>query len=238
MSVIPDISVRRLQPELMDDPALDAGEHARALAGLRLVNVASRTAHTLWRHIRTIAGAPGHPPLRVLDLATGSGDVPLALARLVRRDGVPLTIDGCDASDRAVRIASARAGAEPGESRFFRLDAIRDTLPGDYDVVMCSLFMHHLGEDEVVEVLYKMRSAARRMVLVSDLRRSRLGLAMAFAASRLFSRSRIVRTDAILSVRAAFTTREFAAMAHEAGLDGATIKCVWPQRFLLEWRRP
>lgn len=237
MALIPDISVRRLRPELMDDPGLDAAEHLAALRALRLLNRVSRTARTLWGPIRALAAVPGHPTVRVLDLATGSGDVPLALARLSAAAGVPLTIDGCDASERAVEAAQGLARERGASCRFFRLDAIRDPLPGDYDVVMCSLFMHHLEEPETAEVLYRMRAAARRMVLVSDLRRTRLGYAMAYVASRLFSRSRVVRTDALLSVRAAYTMEEFMALAHEAGLDGADIRPVWPQRFLLEWRR-
>jgi 2-polyprenyl-3-methyl-5-hydroxy-6-metoxy-1,4-benzoquinol methylase len=238
MIMRPDISIRRLEPELMDDPALETREHLRALRGLRLVNRVSRTAHVLWGPIRALAGVPGHPPVRVLDIATGSGDVPLALARLARKQGIRLTVDGCDQSERALDLARARAGESGAESRFFRMDAIREALPGDYDVLMCSLFMHHLSEQDGIELLYRMRAAARRMVLVSDLRRSTAGLALAWVASRVFSRSRVMRTDAILSVRAAYTIDEFRGLAHEAGLDGAAIRAVWPQRFLLEWRRP
>ena len=135
-------------------------------------------------------------------------------------------------------IAADRARSAGTACRFFRLDAIREPLPSDYDVVIASLFMHHLPEPEAVALLYKMRAAARRMVLISDLRRSRAGLALAYSASRIFSRSRVVRTDAVLSVQGAFTPQEFASMALDAGLEGATITPVWPQRFLLEWRRP
>ncbi len=237
MPRLPDITVRHREPELMDDPALNAGEHARALAGLRLVNRASLTAGSLWSSIRALAAVPGHGTVRVLDVATGSGDIPLRLARLARRDGISIDIEACDKSPRAIEIARARAAAAGSNMRFFAADAIRDELPGDYDVVVCSLFMHHLDPDDVVAVLYKMRAAAGRMVLVSDLARSRAGLRLAWLTTRLFSRSRVVRTDAILSVRAAFTMEEFGALADEAGLEGAAIRPCWPHRFLLEWRR-
>src|SRR5262245_10713866 len=229
MTILPDISVRDLQPELMDDPRLEAGEHAAALGSLRTVNIISRTAPCLWQPVRALAAVPGHPPVRVLDIATGSGDVPLSLLRLAAREGVPLTVDGCDRSERALEIARERAVKRGADARFFRLDAIRDVLPGDYDVVMCSLFMHHLERREAADLLYRMRAAARRLVLVSDLRRSKAGFAMAWLASRTVGRSRVVRTDALLSVRAAYTIEEFRAMAHEAGLDGALIHPTWPQ---------
>jgi hypothetical protein len=102
---------------------------------------------------------------------------------------------------------------------------------------MCSLFTHHLEASEVVELLYRMKAAARRMVLVSDLRRCAMGYAEALLASRVFTTSRVVQSDALASVRAAFTVKEFRWLAEEAGLDDAVIRACWPCRFLLEWKR-
>jgi 2-polyprenyl-3-methyl-5-hydroxy-6-metoxy-1,4-benzoquinol methylase len=235
---LPDITHRHREAELMDDPALDEAEHRAALRGLRRVNQLSRTAAALWGPIHRLANTPGHGPVSVLDIATGSGDVPIALARRAARDNVKLLVAACDVSERAIAMAKDRAAAAGACVDFSCADAIRDPLPGDYDVVTCSLFMHHLDADDVVGLLYKMRAAARRMVLVSDLSRSRAGLTLAWLVTRLFSRSRVVRTDAVLSVRGAFTIEEFRALSDEAGLEGATIRPCWPYRFLVEWRRP
>jgi len=75
------------------------------------------------------------------------------------------------------------------------------------------------------------------MVLVNDLRRTRAGLALAYAASRVLSRSHVVHVDATLSVRAAFTIPEFAILTQEAGLDTAVISRRTPMRFLMRWVR-
>jgi hypothetical protein len=87
-----------------------------------------------------------------------------------------------------------------------------------------------------VKMLARMKAAARRMVLVSDLRRSLFGLALAFGAGHLLTRSAVVHNDAGQSVRAAFTMRELAAVAGSAGLTGATIEPRWPARMLLHWQ--
>jgi SAM-dependent methyltransferase len=236
MALPPALASRHLTPELMDDPALDERRHRHALAALRRLNRLSRADAILWEPIRALASAPGHPPLRVLDIATGSGDIPLALARRAKAAGVALTIDGCDIAELSLSIAGARADAGGHPGRFFRLDVLRERVP-DYDVVMCSLFMHHLGNDQAVEVLYRMRCAARRLVLVSDLRRCRAGYVLAACCSRVCTRSDVARVDALKSVRAAFTMEEFAALAAEAGLESAVIGAVWPCRFRLSWRR-
>lgn len=260
MALFPDLSARVLQPELMDDPALDAAEHARALRGLRLVNRASATPASLWQRLLPLArGASKQAPFRVLDVACGSGDVALGLVRLAARDGVAIEAHACDISPRALAIAAdftagvqgtggvvvspaaVGSGAEKAAAespvRFFHLDAIRDAVPGEYDAVMCSLFMHHLTPDDAVTVLSRMKAAARRAVLVSDLRRCLSGYLLAYASTRLCTTSRIVRTDALLSVRAAFTPREFGELASRAGMAEATIERAWPSRFIMEWRR-
>jgi 2-polyprenyl-3-methyl-5-hydroxy-6-metoxy-1,4-benzoquinol methylase len=238
MALVPALDRRHLTPELMDDPSLDERRHRSALRALARFNRLSRADSIVWGPIRDLALMPGHPVLRVLDIATGSGDIPIALGRRARAVGIPITIDGCDIGGVPLAEAQRRAAAAGHDGRFFRLEVLRDALPADYDVVMCSLFTHHLANDQVVELLYHMRCAARRMVMVSDLRRCRAGYLLAGACSRAFTSSDVARTDALKSVRAAFTVDEFAAVTAEAGLEGARIEPVWPCRFRLVWSRP
>lgn len=242
LPAIPDLAERVLTPELMDDPALAAREHETALAGLRRVNLASRTAPALWRRLARIAcrrgGSAPDRPLRVLDIATGSADVPIALARLAARRDLKLDLAACDISPRAVGVAQSRIAAAGAPVHAFVHDAVRDGPPEGFDVLICSLFLHHLDAADAQTLLRRMGERARVGVLVSDLRRTRAGYALAYAASRLFAVSRVMRTDALLSVRAAFTIPELAEMAARAGLAGATIAPAWPQRVLLAWERP
>lgn len=237
MQITRNLSVRRLVGELMDDPELDAGLHRRALGQLARLNSIAAGHRILWPSIRELASIPGHPAVRVLDVATGSGDIPVRLVRAARRAGIVLEVEGCDASEVALAAARERAARAGIEMKFFRADAIAGELPGDYDVVMCSLFLHHLGEEDAVRALYRMRCAARRMVLVSDLVRSRAGLVLAWGVPRLLSSSRVVRVDAVRSVEAAYTPGEMAELAGRAGLEGAMITRHSPQRMLLKWRR-
>jgi len=237
MILIPDLAQRQLQSELMDDPCLDSVEHASALNGLTRLNILSRTVGTLWKPIRQAAIAGGGRTLRVLDIATGSGDIPIGLQEVARRSGVALAVDACDISPRAVAMASERSKARRVAIRFFRLDALHETLDKSYDVVMCSLFMHHLTPQEVVRLLGNMRAATRGLVLVSDLRRGLAGYALAYVATRMFTRSRVVHVDSLLSVRAAFTLSEFRALAEQAGLHHASVARRMPCRFLLKWTK-
>lgn len=229
---MPFLARRECIPELMDDPALDPAEHRRALAGLARLNRVSDSPGVLWPAIRELARVG---PVRVLDVATGSGDVPRALAAKAARAGLTtVTFAGCDISPTAI---DAAARAAPGLS-FFVHDAIRDPLPTGYDVVTCSLFLHHLSEDDAVTLLGRLAAAAGRMVLVNDLARSRFNYLSVWAACRLLTRSPVVRFDGPASVRSAFTAAEAAALAARAGLAGAVVRRRFPCRFLLTWESP
>lgn len=233
----PDLSRRTVESELMDDPSLDRREHQKALAGLARLNRLGDSAGMLWDELRDVAAMPGHGRFSVLDVATGSGDVPVGLASRARKAGVALDIHACDISEYALSEARRRATQAGFDLATFPLDAVRQQIPGEYDVVMCSLFTHHLAEESVVEVLYKMKAAARKMVLVNDLSRSRGTYALAVGAAHVLSRSRVVHVDAALSVCAAFTVGEMESLAERAGLKGANVRLCRPARMLLTWRR-
>lgn len=228
---------RVLEPEVMDDPTLDRGVHQRALQGLRRLNRVSGSAGLLFRAMRDMPRTHGRP-LRILDIATGGGDVPLALCRRFRRAGVDVEIAGCDISNVAVDHARQQAAQAAVDVEFFQLDALHDPTPTGYDAITCSLFLHHLSHDHAVNLLRRMAAATEQRIVVNDLCRSRANLAMVYVASRLVTRCGVVHTDGPRSVRAAFTLDEAAGLAHEAGLANAKLQSRFPCRFLLTWNKP
>jgi 2-polyprenyl-3-methyl-5-hydroxy-6-metoxy-1,4-benzoquinol methylase len=234
------LAERDRRPELMDQPGLDSETHRRALSGLRAANVISRTSQVLWRGIMEAGIVRDNgPPLRILDVATGGGDVLIGVARLAARDGVAVETHGCDISSTAVEYAQSVAKQSVVSGTvFFQLDVLAEALPGEYDVLMSTLFFHHLGNDDAKQLLVRMAKAARRCVLIDDLCRSRLGYFYAWAGGRLLTRSRIVHTDGPLSVRGAFTISEFRQLAHDSGLGDAQFRRHWPERFLMSWKNP
>ena len=224
---------------MMDQPDLDVRRHVHALDALGRANAVSRTAAALWPSIRAAAldKAPG--PLRVLDVASGGGHLVVSLARRAAREGVPVDWLGWDFSPVAIDYARTLAGrAGVRGVRFERADALRDPMPEGTDVTVCTLFLHHLPDPDAAVLLGRMRDAARHAVVVSDLRRTRLGAAFTWAGCRLLSRSEVFRVDGMRSVAAAFTTDEARSLAAAAGLTGVRVSQVWPQRWLLTWRKP
>ena len=224
---------------MMDQPDLDVRRHVHALDALGRANAVSRTDAAVWPSIRAAARETADRPLRVLDIASGGGHLLLSLARRAARERTDIEWLGWDLSPVAIDYARTLARRRGVEGvRFELANALCDPMPAGIDVVLCTLFLHHLTETDAAALLRRMRDAARHTLVVSDLRRTFLGAAFTWAGCRMLSRSEVFRVDGMRSVAAAFTTDEARGLAAASHLTGARISQIWPQRWMLTWRKP
>ena len=237
MAFLDRLRHRHLQPEWMDQPDLDEGRHRQALRGLERLNRWSGSARILWPSLARLARQLAPRPARVLDVATGAGDVLRGLWQRSRRSEMGLILEGCDVSATALAHARQRAAEEHADLHFFPHNALGGDLPSGYDAIISSLFLHHLTETQAVQLLRHMAAAAGSLVLINDLARGRAGYLLAYLATRLLTRSPVVHLDGPRSVEGAFTLEEVRALAGAAGLAGATVEKRWPCRYLLAWQR-
>jgi 2-polyprenyl-3-methyl-5-hydroxy-6-metoxy-1,4-benzoquinol methylase len=232
------LSQRRRRPEIMDQPGLEPGRHVTALRDLARINFWSRSAGILWPPLAALARQLGTERVGVLDLASGGGDIAIRLWHKARRAGLDFFIEGRDLSPLAVEYARAAATRQRADVSFQVGDVLRGPLPSGFDAVICSLFLHHLDNDQAVTFLRRTAEAAGRLVLVNDLARGWVGLTLAHVGTRLLSRSPVVHFDGPCSVEGAFTPAEALALAEKAGLARSTVARRWPCRYLLKWERP
>jgi SAM-dependent methyltransferase len=194
--------------EVVDQNLGDLSRCNRLLGGVRL---------TLRPLAWLVAGAAPQTPLRVLDVATGGGDIPRAVARWARRR-CPVFLVASDVSEQFVALARERSGPDP-EIRFVVADAC--SLPfaaGAFHATTCSLALHHMLRDEALAMLGEMGRCARIGVVVNDIVRGWLGYLGAFVATRLGSRNALTWHDGPLSVLRAYTKEEMRDLAGQARL--------------------
>lgn len=229
--MLTDLTSRVREPEIMDRPDLDPVEHRRALDGLARLNVAAMSSRAFLGPLLDWSRRLNRP-LRVLDVASGAGDSLIALKRAAIRRGLALDAFGCDRSRTAAEHATERARRAGVEIRFQVADVLLDRdAPVEADIVLNSLFVHHLSEQETVGFLRRMTGWAKHGVIIVDLLRTRLDYALAFASSRLLTRSHVVHFDALASVRAAYSLEEVGELTRRAEITNARIERIWPERF-------
>jgi len=153
---------------------------------------------------------------RVLDLCTSSGDIPRIMVDWARKAGVILRIDAVDSNESALEIARRLSAGYP-EIQYVRGDARSFETSETYDLVCCSLSLHHFTDDDALRVLRRCRLLSHRFAVVADLERSlATSLGVRLLTTFLY-REPYTRADALISARHAFTYRELHDMADAAG---------------------
>jgi len=211
--------------ELLDGPAVDPGELGANLRDIRRVNRFFGGSSTILRHLpELIAEIPPDRTITVLDLATGSADIPIALSAWAKANGRSLNIIASDASHAILDVAQHQIRGVQG-IRVAQHDARAVSEPdSSYDIVLCSLALHHFAPDDAILVLREMRRLSRVGIIVNDLCRSRLGYVVAWLAAHVTTGNRLTRHDAPLSVLRAYTQDELRALLAQAGMPGASTR--------------
>jgi len=233
----------RLSSRCQEIELLDAGpgpgqDIRRNLRDLRFYNAWFGGARRLVREVQAILPEePCDDPLTVLDVGTGSADIPARLVRWGRARGMGIHAGGVDTNPRILSEARRHLDREGASVSLIRADARHLPVPdGGVDLAICSNFLHHLDSPSAREVIGELVRVSRLGIVVVDLTRSRAALGIVWLLTRLTSRDPITRNDGVLSVRRAFTARELRDLAVEAGLAGARVRRVGPVRMVLSQR--
>ncbi len=202
--------------EYLDGPVSGADREA-SLADVHRLNAWFGGYRLSERAIaRLIAVAAPGAPLRIVDIGGGRGDLAIRLVTRARGRGQRVTAIVVDRNGTVrprpgVAVVRADASALP-----FR--------PGAADVVTASLLLHHLEPDAAARSLSEMRAVARLGVVINDLLRSRITLALVWLVTRLFTRHPFARHDGPLSVRRAYSPDELRALAARGGLPRLHVR--------------
>ena len=215
---------RCTEQELLDAETHDPNELAANFRDIQRVNRLLGGTSAILRHLPDlIANLPPERLITILDLATGAADIPLAISKWARKRNLDLQIVASDCAEEILALAQTQVAGHPAIS-LAKYDARDVPLPDNaFDIVLCSLSLHHFQPDDAAQVLREMDRLARTGFILNDLRRSRLGYAAASVAAHLTTRNRLTRNDAPLSVLRAYTPAELADLLHRAGIHHAAI---------------
>ena len=147
--------------------------------------------------------------------ATGEGDLPRELVLWCRKRGIHVMVDAVDANEATLAVAREKSRTFP-EIAFHHGD-IRSWGSGSWDLVLCSLALHHFSDHDAVVVLHTALRLSHHRLLVADLERSVIGAFGVWLVTALLLREPMTVHDARLSIRRAFSAGELARLASNAG---------------------
>lgn len=224
---------RTIKDELLDRDLGTPAEVAGSVRDLRMFNRYFGGIRAGHRLVRRVARATGSSRLSLLDVGSASGDVTAALRRRLAREGVELSFTLLD------RVAS-HFGTRDGNGDVLRVQGDALALPfrnDAVDVVNCGLFAHHLEPDELVAFFDDALRVARHALIINDVCRSAVHLALVYAGLPLYA-SRLTRHDAPASVRRAYTVAEMRAIVERTRAPRAEYSQHYLYRMgVIAWKR-
>ena len=233
-----NLSARVLHPELLDEGHMPDQDVRESLLDLRHINQRFGGRRILIEALERQLARTGLKRFSVLDIASGSGDLPLAIADWAQRRGLDAQVVALEYWHRHLALFASDFRSHPrvhpvcGDA--FRAP-VRDA---SFDFVTCSLFFHHLTEGQAVRLLQSMARWARHTIIVSDLERHAVPYYFFRACSGFFAKSAVSRSDGVTSFRQAFRREELEGLGKNASLVRFSVERRWPFRLLLVAESP
>lgn len=219
--------------EWMDAEDSDPAELAGALVDLRRINAVLRWTPFTVATVARVVREHGLCAFSLLDVASGSADMPQAIAHWARHARIPARIVATDVNATVVDAARAQV-ARDSEITVERQNALALDYPtGSFDIAMCTLALHHFAPVAAVQLLRELARVGRT-ALVFDLVRSPFAYVGAWALTRGLGMHRMTRHDALASVRRGYTPEEVLALARLAGLRHVRVRTRFPARMVLQ----
>ena len=219
---------RATATEFLDQPDCDPALAAASYRFMETVNGRFGGIRVVRRFLAAeTAGRPADAPLRILDIGSGSCDIPLAVSRWARAHDIPMHFTCLEMAGFAVDIARGQLTRTGDPAvQLIREDVFIHQPAEPYDCAVASMCFHHFSDAQILALLQRLRGFVLNSVLINDLRRSRL--ASLGARLLLAGAPAEVRHDALLSIRRGFKISELRSLLRQ--LDSVTVS-VEPARW-------
>jgi len=231
MSFFIDTSYRSKKMEIMDDFNIKGIVHRDTLDKIELVNrLLGGNKVTIAGLKKLLKNQPKDKMIRIIDLGCGNGDILRDIAMLGRKNNYSFKLIGIDANASAIEYARELSETYP-EINFKKINIFSDDFKKQsYDIVLCTLFLHHFSNDELIQILRSTIKSASIGIVVNDLHRNKLAYYL-FKFIGYFTKNKVVIEDGLISILRAFKRKDLVKISNQ--INGKfSIQWKWAFRYL------
>ncbi len=227
---MPDLSRRSAEPEIMDDLTYAGPLMDRTLLELEIINKwLGGNSVTLDALQKLLRGAKGE--ITIADLGCGRGDMLRLIDLWASKNKMKVSLFGIDANTYIINAAKENLRSLP-HIRFHDIDILSAEFKTlRFDVVIGTLFYHHFSDADLIQFFRQLKDQAGIGFIINDIHRHPLAYHSIRILTRFFSKSSMVRFDAPLSVRRAFSKAELFQILNAAGVRNFDIRWKWAFRW-------
>lgn len=169
----------------------------------------------------------------ILDVGCGDGTLLREVARWARRNNHSVICIGIDLSENALNVARKKSADFP-EIRYAQQDVLDATFAANFecDILLCTLTMHHLYNEDIPKFLERFTKLARTGVIINDLQRSLFAYYLFKVFSAIFIKTKIAKHDGLLSIKSGFTKKELKRFSSNLKNVHHQIRWKWAFRYI------
>ncbi len=232
MPLFIDTTYRSNATELMDDFSMKGELLRDSLDKLGKINKWLGGNHVTLDGLRQLLkNQPKEKVYTIVDLGCGHGDILRLIADYGRKNNFSFNLIGIDANEDAIDYA-VELSEDYDELSFSNMDVFSEEFQAlDYDIVLSTLFLHHLNQGEIQQLLKKINSKATLGIVINDLHRSRMAYGLFKVLGLVVSNPMIVQ-DGLTSILRAFKRQELENISKQLNLKS---QICWKWAFRYQW---
>jgi 2-polyprenyl-3-methyl-5-hydroxy-6-metoxy-1,4-benzoquinol methylase len=218
-------------PEIMDDFAMEGEILKDALNKIASINkLLGGNKVTLQGVKSLITGLSPEREITILDVGCGNGDMLRTLSDHAKQHGLNFKLHGIDANDFTIKHAKNLSVAYSNVS--YSVEDIFDyNLLGSYDIILCTLTLHHFKDPELLDLLQYFKEHSNLGIVINDLQRSALAYYLFTALCAVFRLNDMSREDGLVSILRGFKKNDLVAYSKALNCKNYSIKWKWAFRY-------
>lgn len=227
-----DTTYRTQETEIMDDFFLEGKELQDALDKIAHINQLlggnKLTLHGIKILLKKCDIAQ---TITIADVGCGNGDMLRMLAKYGQKNNLHFKLIGVDANAFTINYAKTLSEDFPN-IEYKCIDIFsEDFVPIKYDIVLCTLTLHHFSKDEILNIMTTFNNNANIGIIVNDLHRSKLAYRLFEMVCTVFNLNKMSREDGLVSILRGFKKKELEDFSKKLDLKNYTINWKWAFRY-------
>ena len=222
------------EPEIMDDFAMEGEVLREALDKIAKINqLLGGNQLTLQGVQELIINIPNGTEISIVDVGCGNGDMLRTLANYGLRNNLNFRLIGIDANNFTINHAQKLSENYPNIS--YRCEDVFDKAFAEskYDIVLCTLTLHHFKEEEINKLLTVFNANSNIGIVINDLHRSPIAYRLFQLICVVFRLNKMSREDGLISILRGFKRKELIDFSEK--LNFKKYKIQWRWAFRYEW---
>ncbi|MFV5696439.1 methyltransferase domain-containing protein [Flavobacterium sp. LB3P122] len=219
-------------PETMDDFAMEGEILRDALDKIAQIN------QLLGGNLLTLRGVQDlikdiskSNEIRIVDVGCGNGDMLRTLADFGLKNNLKFQLIGIDANN--FTISHARKLSEKYSNISYQCEDIFDRAFEElkYDIILCTLTLHHFKEKEIIHLLNVFNVNSKVGVVINDLQRSAGAYRLFQVLCFVFRLNEMSRDDGLISILRGFKKEELVSFSQKLNFNNYKIHWKWAFRY-------